>query len=312
MITPRTGINIFLPRRNLMAGNKVDKVLVTNQAALHAKYGSTGVKAIQKAVKRLIAADKKRGLKSVAVLLDDRDAMTEAGGKAVTDAKDPKQNKGAIDAVYKALAPDYLLVLGAEDVVPHQNLQNAMYHPGDPDPDADRDRVAWGDIPYACEAPYSRNPRKFFGATRVVGRLPDLVGARNPSYLLGLLGTASTRKQFAANSYRPYFGISAEIWKGSTAHSLTNAFGNAADLKTVPASKPKWPRSLLKRRSHFINCHGTRDNSMFYGQPASGESDYPVALDAAYVKGKITEGTVVAAEACYGAQLFDPARNDGQ
>ena len=286
---------------------KIDKAIVTNLTALKAKYGQAGVQKIDAAVKHLIAADKKRGLITRIYPLDDAAVMGQIGGTPVTTASDPKQNKDAIDAVYKTFAPDYLLILGAVDVIPHQDLKNPVYSPFD-----DPDRFAFGDLPYACEAKYSKRPQDFFGPTRVVGRLPDITGSNDPRYLLGLLKTAATYKAMNPGLYRSYFGISAEIWRDSTALSISATFGNSADLKTVPPAKANWPRISLKRKSHFINCHGAMNDSRFYGQPASGSPDYPVALDAAYLKHKITEGTVVSAECCYGGQLFDPALNQGQ
>jgi hypothetical protein len=285
----------------------IDKVIVTNFTALRAKYGPTGVRRIQTAVQSLITADKKRGLVTRICPLDDATVMQQVGGTPVNKASDPKQNKEAIDAVYKALVPDYLMILGAVDVIPHQDLKNPVYSPFD-----DPDKFAFGDIPYACEAKYSKRPQDFFGPTRVVGRLPDLTGANNPKYLLDLLKTAAMYKDIEAGLYHTCFGISAEIWKNSTALSISATFGNAADLKTVPPAEAQWPRLLLKRLSHFINCHGAMNDSHFYGQPASGAADYPVALDTAYIKQKISKGTVVAAECCYGGQLFDPALNQGQ
>jgi hypothetical protein len=83
-------------------------------------------------------------------------------------------------------------------------------------------------------------------------------------------------------------------------------------MKTIPPSKAAWPAAMVKRLSHFINCHGAPEDSRFYGQPRSGSQTYPVALDAVYLSNKISEGTVVAAECCYGGQLFDPAHNNGQ
>jgi len=53
---------------------------------------------------------------------------------------------------------------------------------------------------------------------------------------------------------------------------------------------------------HFINCHGAEVDPLFYGQKGN---DYPVAHDAGRLKGKVAEGTVVAAECCYGAELYD-------
>src|SRR5215218_6333305 len=147
-----------------------DKIIVSNRAALTAKYGSAGVGKIKQAVTALIATDAKRGIKSRLVYLDDAVAMKSFKGKAVTDPVDPRQNKEAIDAIFKASDPDYLLILGAIDVVPHQDMANPAFVPPDDDPD----KFAYGDLPYACDTPYSRDIATFKGPTRVVGRLPDL------------------------------------------------------------------------------------------------------------------------------------------
>src|SRR5690349_10106166 len=163
-----------------------DKIIVTNRSALVRKYGSRGLVAVRQAVGALIAADKTRGLKTRIVYLDDAATMKKMGGKAVVTASDPRENKTAIDAVFKSARPDYLMILGAPDVVPHQDLNNPAYSPR-----GDDDGRAWGDLPYACDAPYSRDPARFVGPTRVVGRLPDLTGAKEPSYLVGLLKTAT-------------------------------------------------------------------------------------------------------------------------
>lgn len=287
--------------------SKLDKVIVTNISALKAKYGADGVKKVKDAVNALIAADKKRGLVAQMIAIDDAAAMKAVSGKPVSKADDPRQNKDAIDAVYKALAPDYMMILGAIDVIPHQNLINPMFSIPN-----DIDRYAYGDLPYACESKYSQNPADFFGPTRVLGRLPDINGAKDPQYLINLLNLAAGYKSVDADKYRNYFGVSAEIWKGSTAMSLSNTFGNNAELKTVPPKKATWRTESLKSLSHFINCHGAPHNSAFYGQSEKNRDKFPVALEAAYLKAKVSEGTVIAAECCYGGQLFDPAKNGGQ
>src|ERR1051325_5741296 len=121
--------------------NKTDKVIVTNFAALVAKYGEAGLQKIKSAVEDVIKADKKRGLSTTLIALDDPQVMHGFNAAAVTSAANPKQNKSAIDGVYKALAPDYILILGSIDVVPHQDLKNPLYTPGDPD--ADPDKIAY-------------------------------------------------------------------------------------------------------------------------------------------------------------------------
>jgi hypothetical protein len=282
---------------------KVDKAILTNIGALKAKYKDAGVAKIQKALDALVVSDKSRGLVTTIAALDDAASMRKLSAPRVTDAKDPEQNKKAVDGVFKALAPDYLLLLGATDVIPHQDMQNPMYDPSG----EDLDQFAYGDLPYACEASYSQRPQDFLGPTRVVGRLPDLTGGTDPSYLVGLLETAQSYKTFPASQYLDYFGISAEIWQKSTSLSMTHVFGGPANLNTVPPKNDKWPSSELSRMAHFINCHGADTSAQFNGQPAGGARLYPVALDAAYLDGKVPEGTVAAAECCYGGQLYDPS-----
>ncbi|MHB8069663.1 MAG: hypothetical protein ACYDIC_17355 [Desulfobaccales bacterium] len=286
--------------------SKIDKVIVTNFSALNEKYGNTGSQTIQTAVQNLIASDQGRGLVTGLYRLDDRDTMRQYNAAPVTIPTDPKQNKDAVDAIYKALAPDYILILGSIDIIPHQDLQNPMFS------GYDEDKFAFGDLPYACESAYSQNPKDFFGPTRVVGRLPDITGAKDPKYLIDLLKISATYQEKAAGQYHPYFGISAGVWEDSTESSISIIFGNSKELKLIPPKGPSWSPSMLNRFAHFINCHGALADSHFYGQPASGAQRYPIALDAANLEQNISEGTVVAAECCYGAQLFDPAENDGQ
>ena len=289
--------------------SKTDKVILTNREALKSKYGNVGVGKIGAAIDALIAADKKRGLVTTLIALDDAQEMKKLASPRVSDPGDPKQNKDAVDGIYKAVTPDYLLILGAVDVIPHQDLKNPIY---DPSPDGDPDKIAFGDLPYACEASYSQKPTDFFGPTRVVGRLPDLTGGKDPNYIIGLLETARDFKSATASHYYQYFGITAQIWEKSTVLSLTHTFGAGTDLKDVPPSDEKWPAPFIGRPAHFINCHGADVSSQFYGQPSSGKNLYPVALDAAYIDAKIAEGTVAAVECCYGGQLYDPARLKGQ
>src|SRR5205823_8670225 len=110
-----------------------DKVIVTNMSVLKDKYGSD-LKTIRAAIRKLIAADKKRGFDTRLVALDSASAMKKLAAPVVTDPADPEENKRAIDAIYKALTPDYVLILGATDVVPHQDLTNPVYD-ADDDPD---------------------------------------------------------------------------------------------------------------------------------------------------------------------------------
>jgi hypothetical protein len=282
-----------------------NKVIVTNESALLKKYAAAGLKTIQSAISALIAADAVRGLTTVLVRLDVAADMTPTGAKPVTSATDPKQNKMAVDAVFNYYTPDYLMILGAPDVVPHQDLVNPLYSAatastGDPDP------TVPSDLPYASPSPYGTSISDFKNVVRVVGRLPDVTGGTDPNYLKGLLDTASSYSVRTGTAYHTFMGLSAGVWSGSTNLSLRAAFGTAAGMRIIPPSGAPTP-ALLANPSHFVNCHGASVDQHFYGQPASGASVYPIALDSAVVAGRIRKGTLMAAECCYGAQLYDPA-----
>lgn len=276
-----------------------DKVIVTNQTVLRQKYGAAGFKTITAALKRLIAADKKRGLDTKLLALDSATVMKRVRGKAVTKPSDPRQNKAAIDAIYRATTPDYLVLLGAADVIPHQDVTN---------PIKDDDPIAYGDLPYACDAAYSRRIQDFRAPTRVVGRVPDVQNGSDASYLAEVLNVGATYMTRSRADYEAYLGITARVWSKSTALSLANTFGGSAALQEVPPKTWRWSKPLLATRSHFINCHGAPADPHFYGQQGS---QYPIAHDSAYLEGRVTSGTVVAAECCYGAQLYDPAAAAG-
>jgi hypothetical protein len=183
-------------------------------------------------------------------------------------------------------------------VIPHIDLLNPVFGSDDPD------RLAPADLPYACETPYSQAVQDFIGPTRVVGRIPDVSGARDPAYLLGLLDVASKWQSRAVSDYQAYLGISAAVWKGSTTLSLRRIFGSPVNVELSPPKGPQWLGDELARLSHFINCHGAEVDPHYYGQQGN---DYPVAHDAAWVRGKLKEGTVASVECCYGAQLYDPS-----
>jgi hypothetical protein len=275
-----------------------DKIIVTNRAALKAKYDSAGLTKIGQAVDALMKADAKRGIKSRLVFIDRAATMNSFNGSAVTDPADPKQNKNAIDAIFRKANPEFLMILGAIDVVPHQDIKNPAFDPpDDPDPNAD------GDLPYACDTPYSRDIATFKGPTRVVGRLPDLHGATgNPAFLLRLLATAATYRSRKATDYAAYFGLSTHSWRKSTAESLFNMFGDSDALKLAPPGGPAFSAKALAPLAHFINCHGGQSDPTFYGEKGSSQ---PVSLTSDSIAKKIKRGTVAAVECCYGAELYD-------
>jgi hypothetical protein len=99
----------------------------------------------------------------------DRAVDMKSFGGPVSNARDARQAKRAIDRIFGALHPEYIMILGAPDVVPHVRLKNPMAA------SRDSERTIESDLPYACDAPYSTTIRNFLGPKRVVGRLPDVM-----------------------------------------------------------------------------------------------------------------------------------------
>ena len=259
-----------------------DKIIVTNRNALMKKYGYKGFKTIRKMLTILQNADKKRGIKSRVVYLDNNPDMKKLGGMAVKNFSDPRENKNAIDAVFKHYTPDYLMILGATDIVPQQDVKNPLYSAGD-----DPDEYVPSDLPYACDVPYSQKSARFIGPTRVVGRLPDLTGASEPSHIVSLIKTTAAHKTRSYGDYKDHLGLSAEVWRKSTRLSLNNIFGNGNQLLLAPPSGPKYPKGQLGNRMHFINCHGATAVPEFYGERNDIK---PRSLTFKSTKGQIVEG----------------------
>jgi hypothetical protein len=272
------------------------KVIVTNRSALEAKYGAKGVDAIEDAVRALAAADRQRGLDTRLLYLDAA-AMKKA---RVKDPADPTEHKAAIDAVARKHRPEYLVILGSHDVVPYQDLKNKLHDPGDPE--ADPDRFVGSDLPYACERAYSQSVDRFLGPTRVVGRIPDLTGAKSPAYLIALLNASRT----ANGQKRPdsAFAITCKVWEKSTKMSVRNILGAVPVVLNSPTRGPQFAAKLLREKVHFVNCHGDLDDHRFSGEGPNEVFD--TAMDARKLTG-VGKGTVAAFECCYGAQLYDPA-----
>jgi Peptidase family C25 len=285
-----------------MASKAVDKVIVTHKPALRQKYQVGGLAKVDAALKALIAADAKRGLVTAVVDLASAGDAKKHKFKAVPLAKvaDARQHKQAIDKLYKSLGgPAYLVLLGATDVIPQVPLENTMA--------ADGDEATFSDLPYACDAAYSLDPRDFIAPSRVVGRLPDVTGGGHADYLVGLIETAAGFTSRPAVDYAAYFALSAKVWQESTAESLDRVFGDHKRvLQSPPVVVAAAPPRHFDSLSHFINCHGGRGSAQFFGQ-ATDSGPMIAALDASQLKGNVSPGAVVSAECCYGADLYDPA-----
>ena len=271
------------------------KLIVTNRKALRAKYKTSGLKKIEARLKKLVAADKKRGVSTELVSMDIQSDVAPHSAPKIRNHEDPQQAKDCVDALFNAVQPDYLMILGSPDVVCHQPLDNPVI--GDEDLDIP------SDLPYACDAGYSEEISDFAGPTRVVGRLPDVAGETNPKALLAAIDTAIAWRRRNRNAYNTCCAISTESWKGSTRKSVKKIFGNASVRFISPPWGPPWSKTELKPRMHFVNCHGLDFDTAFYGDDGAGQQ--PLAIDQADYDTRLRDGTVIAAECCFGAMLYD-------
>jgi hypothetical protein len=277
------------------------KIIITSKKNLQSKYGND-FSVIDKLLKELVTADRKRNLDTQIVYIDDVASAKKAGVTAVTSVT-RQSSKKAVDDVYKKSLPAYLVIFGSHDIIPFQELTNTVPF----DPRNDNDEIVPSDLPYACDAGYSKKIASFTGPSRVVGRIPDITGKADINYVKIVINTIISYKSMKEEEFLDYFSVSASVWQKSTQQSLSSIFGNNTKLKNCPPSTISYPKPDLKSLIHFYNCHGSRIDSKFYGQKGNS---YPTAMESTDLKGKITYGTIVAAECCYGAELYDPA-NEG-
>lgn len=273
------------------------KLIISSKYNLSAKYGKkfSKVNALLQDIKK---ADKKRGIDTDIVYIDDKVSMKKYGLTPLISLS-PKDCKDAVDAIYKKKQAAYLLIFGAQDIIPFQELQN---------PAQDDDTWVPSDLPYACSAAYSRNINAFIGPNRVVGRLPDVPGKADLDYVRSLVDDVVKQQPRPLEEYMNYFAVTALVWTKSTQLSLQNMFGNAGKLLNSPPAGPAYSAADLAPMTHFYNCHGALLTASYYGQKGNS---YPEALRATSIDGKISQGTIVAAECCYGGQMFNPDEEPG-
>jgi hypothetical protein len=277
------------------------KLSVTVRGPLERKYDAAALKKVDRAVKDWIAADGKRGVRTVHVAVDDAAAMKSLGVPAVKGKATADKVKRAIDALWARLTPDYLVLFGGHDIVPQFVVANPSY-----DPLGDDDKVVPTDNPYASSPPFRAKKRgSYLVPDRVVGRIPDMLVDGDPVWLADYLATAASSTPVEAGFYRDAYAICCDAWKRAGA-ACVEYLGKPASLLLV--SPPEVDSSAtakgrLSARMHMIKCHGSPLDPQFYGQKGKA---YPVALFSATLKPRLKPGTLAAAMCCYGAQVYSP------
>lgn len=275
------------------------KIILTVKSTLQGKYGKD-FPALEKLFQNLIQSDQTKALHTELVYIDDAATATQYNFP-VLKSNNEKDFKDIFDQIFSSKTPDYIVIFGAQDVFPFQQLVNLAYKPG-----GDVDQNIPSDLPYACDTPYNTNCNLFTSPSRVVGRIPDLPNSGDIGYVKKIFGYIIQSKPKPSSRYDNYFAVSASVWLASTKQSITNIFrNNSKMLSAPPALAGHYTTAQLGAPSHFFNCHGALNTTSYYGQ--SGTT-YPESLKAIDLNGSLSNGTVVAAECCYGAQLLDVAK----
>lgn len=295
-----------------------DKLLVTHGAALRRKYGSAGADRVRDALDALAAADEGRGLETRVLDLDNYQSMRAVGSARVPDG-DWVGALRAADLACARYTPSYLVLVGATDVVPQAQVDNPFAGMGD-----DLDPYVPADLPFACDLPdddtgpwqalargVRLDPRDLLAVTRVVGRIPDVVGATDPAFLLRVLEVAAVYTQRGPTAYEKVFALTAAAWHGSTQLSATLLPGPTPSVFDSPPATSGWKPAALSPLLHLVNCHGGDTTPDWFGQESGGPVD-TVALSPEDVDGRLVDGTVLAAECCFGAMHQDPEAQDGR
>jgi hypothetical protein len=287
----------------------VIKVLVTHRNAARAKYGSAGWTKIRHALTKLVTADKARGMTTRIYALDSAADAAKVQAQAVTEPTDGMAIKAAIDQIYAVWQPAYVVLVGGPDLVGTVSLTNPLWTG---DPADDPDQFIPSDLPYACDKSGSLSPADYRGPTRVVGRLPDLIGDADPAVLVGLLTLAAQATSRVRRSPEPAFAVSARVWQRSTQMSVAGLPDVSGDVHTVPPDGPSWTTAQMAAAVHFVNCHGGEFDPNWYGQQSPTNWNLPVAIAASGLPGLVPRGGVVASECCYGISHWPPSAANGQ
>jgi len=291
------------------------KLSVTVKRALECKYGRIKLKEIETARKAWIAADARRGIRTVHVEVDNSALMKKYGVKPVklVDGKAPAPRiKRAIDALWKQLAPDYLVLFGADDIVPMFVVANPFDPEGDNNelPPKMREKVPT-DNPYASSLPFRSSDRNsYLVPDRVIGRIPDMVSESDPAWIVRYLNRATNWEPRSVDSYMKTYAICS--YRSSRAGEKCMKYIARPDSKLLlsPPAKDHWRSSQhrLSARLHMIKCHGQAGDPKFYGEKAR---NLPYAIRSDTLRTYLKSATVVGTMCCYGAQIFSPAKAVG-
>lgn len=283
------------------------KLSITCRQRLEKKYPAAALATIDRAIAAWIKADVDRDIQTIHVAVDDQAAMNRLGVPAVSGTVTASKVKRALDALVARLTPAYIVLFGAHDVLPMFLVPNpSAAESGDDDDEVPTDN------PYRCSKPFSAAKlASYLVPDRVVGRIPDLPGTKDPSWLLDYLQHVTQWKSRRPADYRENLLLCTHSWKDAGTECAQTLGRTAADVMICPPTIDGAAALLRRRRTrlHMIKCHGVDEDSRFFGERGT---KFPEAIASPTLVGHTSPDTVVGAMCCYGADLFDPTAPTAQ
>ena len=295
------------------------KLSVTVKSNLESKYDAAALEKINDAVQSWKDADRKRGIQTLHVAVDDPadETMKKLGVAPVSAKPTAPEIKEVIDQLWKGLKPEYLVLFGGNDVVPMFEVFNPAY-----DQNGDSDEKVPTDNPYASSKRFHASRRiSYLVPDRVIGRIPDMVadpGANgrdsDPAWFVDYLQTASSWKAQPASFYAPpFYAICTREFKGAALNCLTSIWPDIAKADSHLFASP-WvidgspaARKRLSAPVHLIKCHGSQFRSAFYGKKViNKQTKFLRALSSPTLGSHLTPATLVTTMCCYGAHIYSP------
>lgn len=268
-------------------------VVVTNRGALRRKFGAD-VERVEAAIQAFVASRGDAEIDLQTRALDDEAQLRALGVAPVGDPRDLSGNKEAIEGICRALQPDYLIIVGSVDVVPHQVIAN-------PSSGCIETSIATDWLYGGCGA----RSLDAANAPLMIGRIPGITGCRSAEPLLAALENATKARRRRIADYLNPFVLCSTSFLESTRSTVWEVFGATPEIHAVPSPTGcDWHDEQIGRLLHVINCHGSPKTPLFSGR-ATGGPTWP-ALFPEQLEGRLSIGTIAAVTSCYGADLYAP------
>lgn len=291
------------------------KLILTHRSALVEKYGpiqpDSSFTQLQSALQALILADDARGIETTICYLDTDPnlSINQEAPPGYHPGDLPFRDdlcKRAVDEAYALYQPDYMVILGSGDIVPFIALHN-------PTPGAalrHGHAMIESDLPYACDQPHSTHVFDYLNPTRVVSRIPDVLGDadRGIQVLLETLHHATHFTPRLPDRYTPPWAVSSEARAPIMALNLAQMYGQPTPaMEKCPPHNDDWTEAEYQRLTHIHILHGGRRSNVLRGQDLANTRPHPVAIRGRLLPGVVEPGTVVLERACHGGALYNPA-----